>query len=41
MKAMYAGFAAIILIAVAAHFILAEFGISSSDAFSGPAVRIE
>jgi hypothetical protein len=41
MKAMYAGFAAIIVIAVAAHFILAEFGMSSGETFSGPAVRLE
>jgi len=41
MKAMLAGFAAIAVIGIAAHFGLAEIGFSSQDRQSGDAVRLD
>lgn len=41
MKAMYAGFAAMILIAVGAYYGLHEIGYSSQDRYSGQNVRLE
>lgn len=40
MKEMMAGFAAIILIAVAAYYTLNNLGFSSADQSAGDAVRI-
>lgn len=40
MKAMFAGFAAIAIIAVGASFALQEIGFSSADRGSGNAVRL-
>lgn len=41
MKAMIAGFAAIVLIAVGANIALQEFGWSAADRGSGNAVRLD
>ena len=41
MKAMWAGFAAIIVITVAAYFILGEVGFSAAERGSGDAVRLD
>ena len=41
MKSMLAGFAAVILLAVAAWYGLHELGFSAQDAYSGPNVRLE
>lgn len=41
MKAMFAGFAAIAVIGIAAHFGLAEIGFSSEERNSGAAVRLD
>lgn len=41
MKAMLTGFAAMLVIAVAAQFILDEVGYSSQERFSGSAVRLD
>lgn len=41
MKPMLAGFAAIIVIGVAAHFGLQEIGFSSGERQAGVAVRLE
>lgn len=41
MKAMLAGFAAIVLIGVGAYYGLHELGFSARDAYSGPNVRLE
>lgn len=41
MKAMLAGFAAMILIAIGAYYGLHELGFSARDAYSGPSVRVE
>lgn len=41
MKAMLAGFAAIVLIAIGAYYGLHELGFSAEDAYSGPNVRLE
>ena len=41
MKAMYAGFAASILIAVSAWIGLNQLGFSSADVHSGESVRID
>lgn len=41
MKAMLAGFAAIAVIGVGAHFALQEIGFSSEERFASPAVRLE
>ncbi len=40
MKAMLAGFAAIVVIAVAADFTLEQMGFASADRQSGAAVRL-
>ncbi|WP_425099451.1 hypothetical protein [Tropicibacter sp. S64] len=41
MKAMLAGFAAAVLIAVGAYYGLHEIGFSSAEQASGPAVRLD
>ena len=41
MKAMFAGFAAMILIGIGAYFALGEIGFSSADRQSSPAVRLD
>ncbi|AKO99880.1 MAG: hypothetical protein RID15_06920 [Marinovum algicola] len=41
MKAMFAGFAAIVLIGVAAYYGLHELGFSAQEAYSGPNVRVQ
>ncbi|WP_323764718.1 hypothetical protein [Marinovum sp.] len=41
MKAMLAGFAAIVVIGVAAYYGLHELGFSAEEAYSGPNVRVE
>ncbi len=41
MKAMMAGFAAIILIAIAASYSLEQTGFSAQEKFSGNAVRLD
>jgi len=41
MKAMLSGFAAIIVIGVAAYFGLHEIGFSSAEVYSGPNVRLD
>ncbi|WP_276606308.1 hypothetical protein [Pacificoceanicola onchidii] len=41
MKAMFAGFAAMILIAFGAYFALQEIGFSTQDLSSGANVRLE
>ena len=41
MKAMFAGFGAAVLIAIAANLALKEIGFSSQDRFSGTATRLE
>ena len=41
MKAMMTGFAAIVVIGVAAHFGMAETGFSSGDVYSGDNVRLK
>ena len=41
MKAMWAGFAAIIVITIAAYFILGEVGFSSAERGSSDAVRLD
>ncbi|MGH1412558.1 MAG: hypothetical protein ACRBB0_03635 [Pelagimonas sp.] len=40
MKAMWAGFAATVIIAIAANFALAQIGFSSEDRYSGASVRL-
>ncbi|WP_286196639.1 hypothetical protein [Tropicibacter sp. R15_0] len=40
MKAMWAGFAAVILIGIGANFALQEIGFSSEDRYSGESVRL-
>lgn len=40
MKSMLAGFAAVILIGVAAYYGLHELGFSAEEAYSGPNVRV-
>jgi hypothetical protein len=40
MKSMYAAFAAIVVITVAAWFTLNELGMSSGERATGPAVRL-
>ncbi|WP_284438318.1 hypothetical protein [Thalassococcus arenae] len=41
MKAMWAGFAGVVVIAFAAHFALGEMGFSSQEVYSGANVRLE
>ncbi|WP_272490877.1 hypothetical protein [Mesobacterium pallidum] len=41
MKAMFAGFAAMIVISVGAYYGLHEIGFSSQDRYSGDNVRLE
>ncbi len=41
MKAMLAGFAAIVLIGLAAHYGLAEIGFSSQERSAGADVRLD
>lgn len=41
MKAMFAGFAAMIVIAVGAYFTLGEMDFSSADVHSGTNVRLD
>ncbi len=41
MKAMLAGFAAMIVISIGAYFALGEMGFSSQEAGSGANVRLE
>jgi hypothetical protein len=41
MKAMMAGFAAIVLIAVVASVVLKQTGFSAHEKFSGSAVRLD
>lgn len=41
MKAMWAGFAATIVIAIVANFGLAEIGFSAQDRYSGDSVRLD
>ena len=41
MKAMFAGFAAMIVIGVGAYFALQQAGFSAQDVTSGPNVRLE
>lgn len=41
MKAMIAGFVAIVLIGVAAYYGLHELGFSAQEAYSGPNVRLK
>ncbi len=41
MKAMWAGFAAIIVITIAAYVILGEVGFSSAERGAGDAVRLD
>ncbi len=41
MKAMWAGFAGVIVITIAAYFILGEVGYSSAERGSGDAVRLD
>ncbi len=41
MKAMFAGFAAIIVISIGANFALKTIGFSSADQTSGNAVRLD
>lgn len=41
MKAMFAGFAAIIVISIGAYFALEAAGFSTKDTFTGENVRIE
>lgn len=38
---MFAGFGAIVLIAIAANLILTNLGFSSQDRFTGSATRVE
>ncbi|WP_285895524.1 hypothetical protein [Epibacterium ulvae] len=40
MKVMFAGFAAIFVIAVAADFVLDDIGFAAADRQSGPSVRL-
>ncbi len=40
MKAMWAGFAATIIIGIAANFVLAEIGFSAEERYSGASVRL-
>ena len=40
MRAMWAGFAGVIVITIAAHFILGEVGFSSAERATGDAVRL-
>ncbi len=41
MKAMFVGFAAVVVIAIAANILLNRAGFSSQDVHSGPAVRLD
>jgi hypothetical protein len=41
MKAMIAGFAAMIVIGLGAYFVLGEMGFSSSEVYSSPNVRLD
>lgn len=41
MKAMLAGFAAMVLIAWGAWYVLGEMGFSSQEVMSGPNVRLD
>ncbi|WP_255670650.1 hypothetical protein [Cognatishimia sp. F0-27] len=41
MKAMIAGFAAMVVIGVGAYFVLGEMGFSAADTLSSPNVRLD
>ena len=41
MKAMLAGFAAIIVIGIGAYYVLGELGFSAQETNSGPNVRVQ
>lgn len=41
MKAMFAGFAGMILISAAAYLVLGEMGFSSAEVFSSDSVRLD
>lgn len=41
MKAMFTGFVGIAVIAIAAHFALAEAGFSSQEVYSSPNARVD
>ncbi|MDJ0821350.1 MAG: hypothetical protein QNJ09_05995 [Paracoccaceae bacterium] len=41
MKAMMVGFVGIVVIGVAAYFVLEQAGFSSADVFSSPSVRLD
>ncbi len=41
MRAMFAAFAAVIIIAIAAPFVLEQFGFSSAERYSASDVRLD
>ncbi len=41
MKAMFAGFAAMIVISIGAYYALGQMGFSAQDRFSSEAVRLD
>ena len=41
MKAMFTGFAAIVVIGIGAHFALESLGLSSQQVYSSPNVRLD